>query len=178
MSDDYLNMSQEPNLLPPHLADPEKRAEHEAQARQTVNQRLNEIQREMQANPEAFRLKEGADTVWVQNMRPRAKTIGNVVVPGELDDEADGPFALVRQSEIDSNMKFTMMFETRNPEYGPPLRMLDKESYQREYRAYLERKKVRDERFAGREITEAEKERRDDFKVRPGVLVNQPVDQS
>jgi hypothetical protein len=180
MTDEYLNMSKAPELLPDHLATPEGRQQHEAEARQSINRRLNEIQREINANPEAYRLKEGADTVWVQNLRPRAKTIGNVVVPGELDEEADGPFTLVRQSDIDANMRFAMMFESSeaDPDHPPALRKLSREQYQAEYRKYLERRKSRGERFANREMTEAEKERRDDFTVRRGVLVNQPIDQS
>ncbi len=162
-----------PELLPEHLRDPQARAQYESGKRAEMNQRLNEIQREMKANPDLYRLREGDDTVWVKNNRARSLAVGDLLFPGELNEDSDGPFQLVKRSDIDSNMKLTMMFEGEKP----VLTQLTPDQYRSEYRSYLERLTRRKENWDNREITEAEKERRDDFTVRREILRNTPVDQ-
>lgn len=176
MSDEYIG--QQPlQGLPPELRDPEQKKANEQQA---LNQ-LNQLSNKTVPSPEDDQYKDD-EKIIVKNNRAHSQHFvdAGVVIPGQVVNDTRGPFAFLSKKQIEADMPLYMAFEEKVGKNTPPLSIIDKDTYMREYRIFNERRIERekmDEKHRALDGDEMDSQQ-EDFKVHYNVLDNVQPDKA
>lgn len=166
---DYLNKNFEPSM-PEEVANPQARKVYEKEARQQLAN-MNSQPLPNYEDPYA-----NDEKVIVRNNRAHAQHFVDAgeVIPGQVQNDSRGPFAFISKRKLNSEMQLMMALEEQPNGRRPPLSIVDKETYAKEYRIFNERRKEREKMDAQHRALNMDEmdAAQEDFKVHYNVLEN------